>query len=293
MSLGRKRNSHGFPMRVSCGSVPPIITGLPSFRMSGAIAWSWVLRMEPMNAGISLSPASLLNARTAPGLVVWSSSMTSSNARPSTPPALFTSSTASFAPLIWNRPDSAPGPVSGATMPIFSLSAAAADDATSAAAARPVAILRSFAFMLSPFALVLWIENSRTGPEVSLGMGAQSIGIIVTGAIEKWPELYRNNRPAEDIPANCLGASRRSIRLDGVSPCDAAEYERPKHGYRIRRGPTMSQLNSYYQIEKRKSLGPELQAARLPFLDRPFEQCRRAVNAVREFAVRQHQEKRH
>src|SRR5471030_433605 len=258
MSFGRKRNSHGFPMRVSCGSVPPIITGLPSFRMSGAIAWSWVLRMEPMNAGISLSPASLLNARTAPGLVVWSSSMTSSNARPSTPPALFTSSTARFAPLIWNRPDSAPGPVSGATMPIFSLSAAATEDATSAAAARPVAILRNFAFMLSPFALVLWIENSRTGPEVSLGMGAQSIGIIVAGAIEKWPEVYRKDRPAEGH----------------------ADF-------------TMPQLNSYCQIENRKSLSPELQAARLPFLDRPLEQRGRAVNAMREFAVRQRQEKRH
>jgi hypothetical protein len=42
--------------------------------------------------------------------------------------------------------------------------------------------------------------------------------------------------------------------------------------------------------ENRKSLGLELQVGRLPFLDCPFEQCRRAVNAVREFAVGQRQE---
>src|SRR6516162_11464797 len=69
----------------------------PSLWISGAMAWTCVLRTGPMNAGISLSPASLLNASTTPGLVDWSSSMTSSIGRPSTPPALFTSSAASFA----------------------------------------------------------------------------------------------------------------------------------------------------------------------------------------------------
>src|SRR6516164_8822640 len=91
MSFGRNRKSHGLPMWVSCGSVPPIMTGLPSLWISGAMAWIRVLKTGPKNAGISLSPASLLNASTPPGLVVWSSSMTSSIGLPSMPPALFTS----------------------------------------------------------------------------------------------------------------------------------------------------------------------------------------------------------
>src|ERR1700746_2766178 len=68
------------------------MTGLPSLWISGAMAWIWVLKIGPMNAGISLSPASLLKASTVPGFVDWLSSMTSSIGRPSTPPALFTSS---------------------------------------------------------------------------------------------------------------------------------------------------------------------------------------------------------
>ena len=44
--------------------------------------------------------ASLENASTMPGLVVWSSSTISSTCLPSTPPALLTASSASLAPLI-------------------------------------------------------------------------------------------------------------------------------------------------------------------------------------------------
>jgi len=70
--------THGLPIWVSCGSVPPIITGLPILWISGAKAWIWVLKIGPMNAGISLSPVSLLKASTLPGFVDWLSSMTSS-----------------------------------------------------------------------------------------------------------------------------------------------------------------------------------------------------------------------
>ena len=98
-SFGRKRNSHWLPMCVSAGSVPPIITGLPTFSTSGAMAWTWVERMEPRKATMSVCEASLEKASTMPGLVVWSSSTISSTCLPSTPPALLTASTASFAPI--------------------------------------------------------------------------------------------------------------------------------------------------------------------------------------------------
>ena len=98
-SFGRKRNSHGLPMCVSAGSVPPIITGLPTFSTSGAIAWTWVERIEPRKATMSVCDASLEKARTTPGLVVWSSSTISSTCLPSTPPALLTASSASLAPV--------------------------------------------------------------------------------------------------------------------------------------------------------------------------------------------------
>ena len=56
--------NHGLPIWVSTGSVPPIITGLPSLSASGAIAWSWVDLIDPRNATNSALPASLLNAST-------------------------------------------------------------------------------------------------------------------------------------------------------------------------------------------------------------------------------------
>ena len=100
--------------------------------MSGAMAWTWVERIEPRNAGISGVAGELAerehDARVG-RLVVLDERVRSG--RPSTPPALLISSTASFAPWVWNRPDSAPGPVSGATMPILSVSAGNAGAATS------------------------------------------------------------------------------------------------------------------------------------------------------------------
>ena len=118
-SFGRKRNNHWLPMCVSVGSVPPIITGLPIFSTSGAIACTCVERIEPRKPTMSVCDASLENASTMPGFVVWSSSTTSSTCFPSTPPALFTASIASLAPICAYLPDSAAGPVTGAHMPIL------------------------------------------------------------------------------------------------------------------------------------------------------------------------------
>ena len=63
--------------------------------------------------------ASLENANTMPGLVVWSSSMMSSTCLPRTPPALFTAASASLAPFCAQSPCSAAGPVTGTHMPIL------------------------------------------------------------------------------------------------------------------------------------------------------------------------------
>src|SRR6266446_10955680 len=68
MSFGRQRNSHGLPIWVSRGSVAPIITGLPVLWMSGATAWTWVLRVGPMNPGMSLSPGELAEREHNPGI---------------------------------------------------------------------------------------------------------------------------------------------------------------------------------------------------------------------------------
>src|SRR6202012_165514 len=60
-------------MCVRFGSVPPIITGLPSLSTSGANAWTWVERTEPRNATMSDCAASLENPSTMPvlgGLIV-------------------------------------------------------------------------------------------------------------------------------------------------------------------------------------------------------------------------------
>src|ERR1700726_629950 len=112
-------------MWVRLGSVPPIITGLPSLRTSGAIACTWVERIEPRNPTMSGCAASFENASTIPGLVVWSSSMTSSTCLPSTPPALLTAASASFAPFCAQSPCSAAGPVTGTHMPILMVAACA------------------------------------------------------------------------------------------------------------------------------------------------------------------------
>ena len=63
--------------------------------------------------------ASFENASTMPGLVVWSSSITSSTCLPSTPPALLTAASASLAPFWAQSPCSAAGPVTGTHMPIL------------------------------------------------------------------------------------------------------------------------------------------------------------------------------
>ena len=76
--------------------------------------------------------ASLEKASTAPGLVVWSSSVTSLSCLPSAPPALLTRSSAIFAPVSAYLPESAAGPVTGSTMPILIV-------ASSARAARRIA----------------------------------------------------------------------------------------------------------------------------------------------------------
>jgi hypothetical protein len=66
-----------------------------------------------------------LNASTAPGLVVWSSSVRSSSFLPRTPPSLFTTSMASLAPpFIRNRPCSALAPVMESIRPILIVSSA-------------------------------------------------------------------------------------------------------------------------------------------------------------------------
>ena len=70
--------------------------------------------------------ASLENASTAPGLVVWSSSVTSSTCFPNTPPDLLTRSSAILAPISAYLPLSAAGPVTGSTMPILIASPARA-----------------------------------------------------------------------------------------------------------------------------------------------------------------------
>ena len=70
--------------------------------------------------------ASLEKASTAPGLVVWSSSVTSSSGLPSTPPDLLTRSSAILAPASAYLPTAAAGPVTGSTMPILIVSAARA-----------------------------------------------------------------------------------------------------------------------------------------------------------------------
>ena len=57
-------------MWVSVGSVPPIITGLPSLSTSGAIACTWVERIDPRKPTMSGCAASLEKASTMPGLVV-------------------------------------------------------------------------------------------------------------------------------------------------------------------------------------------------------------------------------
>jgi len=66
LSFGRQRNSQRLPMWVRVGSVPPIIIGLPILSTSGAMACTWVLRMEPMKAGMSGCEARRLKASTAP-----------------------------------------------------------------------------------------------------------------------------------------------------------------------------------------------------------------------------------
>jgi hypothetical protein len=92
------RTSQGLPIFVSAGSVPPKQTGLPVLRISGAIAWFCVERIEPRKATMSGCAASLEKASTAPGFVVWSSSVTSSTCLPRTPPPLLTRSSAILAP---------------------------------------------------------------------------------------------------------------------------------------------------------------------------------------------------
>ena len=69
--------------------------------------------------------ASLEKASTAPGLVVWSSSVMSSTCFPNTPPDLLTRSSAILAPVSAYLPLSAAGPVTGSTMPILIVSPAA------------------------------------------------------------------------------------------------------------------------------------------------------------------------
>jgi hypothetical protein len=98
-SFGRKRKNHGFPMWVSTGSVPPNMNGLPTFSTSGAMAWFCVERIEPRKPTMSGCDDSFENASTAPGLVVWSSSVTSSTCLPSTPSPLLIASSASLAPF--------------------------------------------------------------------------------------------------------------------------------------------------------------------------------------------------
>src|SRR6201747_2250569 len=119
LSFGLKRNSQGLPSFVKLGSVPPNITGLASFMTSGAMAWTWGERIEPRNPTMSDCAASLENASTMPGLVVWSSSTINSSCLPSTPPFLLTASSASLAPPVAYLPASAAGPVIGAHMPIL------------------------------------------------------------------------------------------------------------------------------------------------------------------------------
>ena len=63
--------------------------------------------------------ASLEKASTMPGLVVWSSSITSSTCLPRTPPALLTAASASLAPFCAHSPCSAAGPVTGTHIPIL------------------------------------------------------------------------------------------------------------------------------------------------------------------------------
>ena len=86
--------------------------------------------------------ASLEKASTAPGLVVWSSSVTSSTCFPSTPPDLLTRSSAILAPVSAYLPLSAAGPVTGSTMPTLIVSSAARATRENTGAARLAATPR-------------------------------------------------------------------------------------------------------------------------------------------------------
>ena len=107
--------------------------------MSGAMACIWVERIEPTKATMSDWLASLEKASTAPGLVVWSSSMTISSFLPSTPPALLTASWAILAPMMAKAPEPAAGPVIGTTMPNFTVAPCAPALRTRAGIVTPAA----------------------------------------------------------------------------------------------------------------------------------------------------------
>src|SRR5271163_2435211 len=160
------------------------------------MAWFCVERIEPRKATMSGCAASFEKASTAPGLVVWSSSVTSSTCFPSTPPALFTRSSAIFAPVSEYLPESAAGPVTSSTMPILIVESSAQARRRIAGAARLaaspeftdrlVSFMHSSRFLRHPTFSgrgVFEREGDPRGP----AWQAESLLPLLRGKVAPWP----------------------------------------------------------------------------------------------------------
>src|SRR5262245_8883699 len=110
----------------------------------GATALVTAEAQVPMITGTLLTSISLRAARTAASGLVWSSSTTVSICRPSTPPALLTSSITACMALSMRGPSCPPAPVNGVSTPNLSGSpcAKAPSGAAAMAAAAPLSTAR-------------------------------------------------------------------------------------------------------------------------------------------------------
>ncbi len=197
--------------------------------------------------------ASLEKASTAPGLVVWSSSVTSSTCFPSTPPDLLTRSSAILAPVSAYLPLSAAGPVTGSTMPTLIVSSAARATRENAGAARTRGDSQVYrpsgephGFLPLKNAFSDWFRRTSAGwPPSSL-------------------KLAEFGRPlqARTVSARLIPWDRRQVRTNGLPRLASEVYDRGPDFFKLYRMPR-AYRGSLAQANSTVALSPGIEFLRL------------------------------